>query len=102
MPKPYSNRAVPSGEPRNLSHYDHTNSPAHNRIQSSEEAQNMPVLPQSLALILSCVIICFASVAALNADQFLYAILLLGVVLIGSHLSALHLRVRFRSYGSTA
>ncbi len=63
-----------------------------NRIQSSEEAQNMPVLPQSLALILSCVIICFASVAALNAGQFLYAILLFGAVLIGSRLSAKHLR----------
>ena len=29
MPKAYSNRAMPSDEPCNLGHYDHTDSPAH-------------------------------------------------------------------------
>ncbi len=29
MPKPYSNRAMPSDEPCNLGHHDHTDSPAY-------------------------------------------------------------------------
>ncbi len=52
----------------------------------------MIVICRTLVPILSCVLICFASVAALNSGQFLYANLLLGAVLIGSRLSAQHLR----------
>ncbi len=29
MPKAYSNRAMPSNEPCNLGHYDHTDTPAY-------------------------------------------------------------------------
>ncbi len=38
MPKPYSNRAMPSDEPCNLGHHDHTDSPAHKTPDAVDHA----------------------------------------------------------------